>query len=301
MKSGKIIIITLLYCYVFWDIFVFMILFMDLSYKNLSIFSLNGKSQLYYFIALITLIVAYISLNFSNKDKWPLVQGKIVNSIVVRDILRSKQTYTLKHYYSFYFNGEKYTKSVNQNNLLFRSYQEGNNYLREFVNSNKKLINVYVFKPYPQYFSSHTKKINALYIFFIYIVILSTSLLILFGFVLSLASIGQATIGPISGGSYQFGTSQDLQNLLKNIYSKNIILSLVTPVSLIIILLIYLFKSVKLLLKNKIFFIISKVDEIYPDQSDNQVGINKIVCLKCNSKNDETSLFCTNCGASLKY
>ena len=121
-------------------------------------------------------------------------------------------------------------------------------------------------------------------------------MLVLYGFVLSLATIGLATVVPINGGGYQFGTSQDLQNLLKHIYSENIFLSLITPVSFIIILLIYIYISLKLILKNKLFFIISKVDEIYPDQFDNQVDLNKIVCVNCNTKNDGTSLFCSNCG-----
>ena len=169
-----------------------------------------------------------------------------------------------------------------------------------FRSNTKKILNIYVFTPYPKVFSSQTKKVNILYLFYLYTTITSTILLLLYGFFFSFANLGYFSIVPLKGGVYQYGTSQELNNVLVHITTPIVMLSLLAPLSLLIALLIYLVLTSKLIYKNRIFFVFASIDEIYPDESYN-ADINKVICLKCNSKNDETSVFCTNCGASLKF
>ena len=286
--------------FILWDIIVLSLLVIVGADNYLSFLSLNNKSQLSYIVALIIVIIAFISLKLLNKNNWPMVQARIYNSLIVRNNSSISRTWILKHVYTFDFNGEKIVKTANQMEPSFKTQEEANNYLMKFRSNNKKILNIYVFTPYPKIFSSQTKKVNILYLFYMYTTIVSTILLLLYGFVFSLANLGYVSIIPFKEGGYQYGTPQDLHNLLAHITAPAVMLSFLLPLSLLIALLIYFILTIKLMYRNKMYFVFSSIDEIFPDESYN-ADINKVICLKCTSKNEETSVFCTNCGASLKF
>ncbi len=256
-------------------------------------------SKILLILSFILISFAYIYSCFVNKNNWPQVKGSIIKSHVTRNVFSKKISMVLELDYSFVYNSKKYIKS-SSHKITFQSEEESLKFSKKLSKDKLRFINVYVFKYYPK-ISSTTKKINIVNLLIYGIFIISFTITFLLGFLFHLIDIGVAKIitettndGSVSNSTIEF---QKVISNLRLIFDN----STITIVFLtLIVLLMFIFRSTKDVLNNKLFYSVPRINTNNIECLDpNNSLTNELICSSCNYVNDLSSIFCFECGNNL--
>ena len=257
-------------------------------------------AQLFFILGIFIITTAFLSTFLLNKRSWPQVNAKITYSSVARNRFSVSISWTLKHVVFFTFNNHEYFKSF-YSNLSFSSRQEAEEYLQKFSRVPGRIIPIYVFKYFPR-LSSESCKVNFFYLIYCYGVILISGLLMVFGFLLHLLDTGMAKIVT----TYSNDGSSENSTIVFQQSFKNIITVIESAYSVVFILFLiilglFLIRTIYLVYHNKLFYFISGFNLLQPYELDTYQTAKDKLCLECNTVNDSDSVFCYNCGSKLYY
>lgn len=210
---------------------------------------------LLYILSIIIIIIALFSLNVLNKKNWPIVKGTIVRSEVVVNPIPTFKLWTIKYTYSFNFADRNFFKRT-YSKLIFNSEYEARKYLDKISGMQQGSIPVHVFKFEPN-ISSIDTKMNIFYVFYSYIVLLASSMLVFFGF------LGQIFIYyGISTEPNQIDIFIQLERVLGTYLTNANITLLILPLSILILIILFLVRSLLILIRNKLYFFHSRLDPL---------------------------------------
>ena len=253
-------------------------------------------SALFYILAILILIVALKSLNIINKKYWPQVEGKIVKSEITKDPFSIFRIWTIKYTYKFTFEEKDYYKGC-YSKIIFNNEYEARKYLDKVSENDKSSLPVYVFKSHPE-FSSINIKVNVFHLFFLYLIIMANCSLIFFGFLARIAN--DYDISSVTDPTGHTDVFVQLRKIFDIYFSKMDLFLLLLPILILILLTIFIIKSIKMMIQNKIFIFYSRIKPGM-EYEENVFGqITYKICTNCNFKNDIESMYCSNCGEYIK-
>lgn len=246
----------------------------------------------YYAVAIIMITLSLVSFNHIDKRKWPKVVGEIVETNVIRDSLSPLKLWTVLYIYKYNYNGINYTKSA-KSKITFNNEYEGRKFIKKSDLINKKYLPVYIFKYYPR-LSSTESKMNIFHLFLLYLIIMINCNLVLLGFVVRIATNFNIVTNPNTGFFEQMNQISDLY------VSKADYFLILLPIVIFILLLIFVIKSIMLLIKNRIYLLFTKIDpDVLSEKPSYELPVNfkeKKICPNCRSKSEKEAKFCSGCG-----
>lgn len=293
LKIGGTIVVSL---YGFYLILIFTLVGISSTANTLTNYSNYIVSQILYTFAFIISFTAIISSQVLNKKKWPMVEGHIMNSDTS---LNSRDLYIqqcIKFSYLFDYRGLTHIKR-GVSKLTFRTEAEAQTYVQKHTIDPHATIPIYVFKFYPNWSSTNTK-MNIMYLFYVFIVVVTNALLILFGFIFRIAGAYDLTTAMNSSNSQ--ASYQVLHNIFTNYLANFDLTALIVPLLLLVVLILFLVRSLYLLIQNRISFFNSSIN---PDLFMEEFKFQRLTerhCDDCNTVNDLESIFCSNCGKKLQ-
>ena len=265
--------------------------------NELTIYSAYTISQMFYIGAFFFISTALLSLRIINKKNWPTVDGKIIDLSVVLNPIPLIRLTTMKITYTFYYHEKQYVKKT-YSTMIFNTENDAYTYLNKNIVNKNSTIPVYVFKFYPK-LSTHSPKMNIYYLFLFYLIILITSMVTFFGFIYRVVSI--ANLPTISNPSANPDLVVGLKHLY-NVYMTNFDVStLIAPGLLLFLILLFITLSLKLIIKNKIFFFYTRLDTDSFMEKITAMKLTEKHCIHCNYVNDAESKFCANCGKITEF
>ena len=252
-------------------------------------------SQLLFILGLSLSSLAFITLNFIDKKKWPMENGKIIDYKVVRYQSQVLKMWRIQFRYSFRFNGKDYVKKIYGKTTL-NNETEANGYSAIHSIRTETVLPVYIFKYYPR-LSSISTTMNIFFLFYCYLVLMASSILAIFGFLYHIA--GKVDITSMAFSHDQLYVNSQINKIIENYLTHFNVLTLILPVLVLVVIVLFIIKSLAMLFRNKMFFFQPKVDaELFLEKIANQ-NLTKTHCVYCNQKNDLDSKFCLNCGRML--
>ena len=264
-----------------------------ISITNLINFpSVYYMSISYYISAIVIIVMAIVSFNYIDKKKWPQVTGEIIDVKIGVEPMSILRQWTLKYIYKFNYNGKNYIKTTNSK-IKFDNRYEGQKFINKIDWRGKRYFPVYVFKPFPRLSSPETKS-NILDMFLLYLIIMTNVMLIFIGLVFRIS-----VVYDVSASS-----QNDIFILIKNVFtiylSKLDLISILLPTVIFLLLLVFIIKSITLLVKNKVYLFYARIDpsglsEEPPYELPMEL-IQRKICSYCNTKNELEAIFCRNCG-----
>ena len=252
-------------------------------------------SQLLFIAGFFLSCLAFISLNLINKKKWQLLNAKIVDYKIKKLQILNIKIWRVRFWYSFNFNGNDYVKKV-YGKTFFYSEREAKNYSIKHSIKTETVLPVNVFKPYPKLSSINTK-VNIFFLIYFYLILLASSLLLIFGFLYHIA--GTVDMRSLANSQNQQYVNTQLNKIVESYITNLNVWKLILPVLVLVVMVLFIIKSLVMLIQNKMFFFQPKVDtELFLEKIVQQ-NLTVRHCVYCNQKNDLDSEFCLHCGRKL--